>query len=404
MRPVWMLAQAQAVSLAGSQAFVVAAMALVAAGAGSAATFGALVGVSVAVEALCAPLAGGVVDRRARRDVLVVSDVACALAVGACALGLARAGSVSWAMLALAFVVIGAARAFLVPASRALVAELSPPDRLASANAVVGSTGEAALLAGQALAGFAASRLSIAALFAVDAASYAASALTELALPRRRRRGSGGTDGAGTARRVVRDVREAWNATATEPGLRAFLALVVTSELVAMPFVVVLPAYVTRAMGQGPQWFGYLLAAFGAGAIAGGVAGGRMRWRGNASGVTIAAAWAVVCAGVGALALDATPAAVSVALAVAGAGDGILRVGTLTRVQRAVPAAVHGRVFALVHGITAAAAPVALVAVGALVDRTGDVSRVPGLLALALAVLGTAAALSPRLRRFVCSA
>ena len=404
-RDVLVLAQAQAVSLAGSQAFVVAAMALLASTGGRAAGLGAMVALSVIAEALAAPLAGGVVDRHPRRDVLVACDVVAAVVVGAFALELTigPGGALRAAGLALTFGVLGVARAFIVPASRALVAELAPPERLGRANATIAAAAEAAVLAGQALAGLAARLLVLPALFAIDAASYALSALGELALPRvrpvshRRSRPAPG----GWRVRLAEDVRAALRALDARRGLRAFVGLSVAGEIVALPFVVVFPVYVTRRLDAGPEWFGYLLAAFGAGAVAGSALAMRMRWRGGRGAATLAAAWAVLCAGVGALAWTTTTFAAAAALAAAGIGDGVLRAGSLTLVQRAVERPVHGRVFALVQGAMAGASPLALVGVGAIVDAVDDVAVVPGAIGLGLALLGLAGTLTPSLRAFV---
>jgi MFS family permease len=140
----------------------------------------ALAGVGLAASAPQVVLllfGGAVSDRLPRRLVLVVADVARAVAVG----GLAALGSFGelrlWELWAVAFV-IGAATAFAAPAFDAIVPTLVPKERLMEANGLDQFLRPAALqLIGPALGGLLIATVGSSGAFAADAFSFVFSAL-----------------------------------------------------------------------------------------------------------------------------------------------------------------------------------------------------------------------------------
>ena len=122
-------------------------------------------------------LGGAVSDRLSRRTVLFWADVVRALAVGVLAV-LVAGGSAHLYELCLAGAVIGTATAFASPSFDALVPQLVPGAELVQANAIEQFARPFALqLAGPALGGVAVALLRPAGSFALDAASFAFSAL-----------------------------------------------------------------------------------------------------------------------------------------------------------------------------------------------------------------------------------
>ncbi len=67
----------------------------------------------------------------------------------------------------------------------------------------------------------------------------------------------------------VADLKEGYFYIWQNNSLRMLIYLGMASALLVMPFTSLLPAYVDRAMHQGPQFLGFLTAAFGTGAVIG---------------------------------------------------------------------------------------------------------------------------------------
>jgi len=164
------LALARMVSMAGSASASVALAAVLYARTGSAAWVAAELFISFATPALASPLTGTLGDTLDRRTLLICSDVLGAGCFAVMALVHAPA-----ALLALSFPAALAASPFL-PASSAMVPALAAPERLPWANARMAIARNAGALAGPALGGGVVSLLGGSAAFALNAASFVASA------------------------------------------------------------------------------------------------------------------------------------------------------------------------------------------------------------------------------------
>ena len=118
--------------------------------------------------------AGVMVDRFSRRGMLIVSDLARMLLVGLLFFYLYSGGTSATILGLMAFLVATMATPFY-PARDALIPDLVAADKLTSANALISTSGQMAQLSGPALAGFLVAWVGLYNLFAVDAATFAAS-------------------------------------------------------------------------------------------------------------------------------------------------------------------------------------------------------------------------------------
>jgi MFS family permease len=179
------------ISLLGDGVFLVA-MAWQVYALSNAPTALALVGIAMTIPTIVFLLLGGVVsDRLDRRRVMLLADVARGLAVGLLAV-LSLTGALAlWHVVALV-AVYGAGTAFFSPAFDALVPEVLPAEQLAQANALDQFVRPIALrLAGPAVGGVLIDVLGVGSAFAVDAASFAVSAVALLAMAPRARAAAG---------------------------------------------------------------------------------------------------------------------------------------------------------------------------------------------------------------------
>jgi MFS family permease len=250
------------VSLLGDGVFLVA-MAWQVYSLSNAPTALSLVGIAMAVPTLALLLFGGVVsDRVDRRRAMMAADVGRGLAVAALA-ALSLSGALQlWHVVAIVGV-YGAGTAFFNPAFDAIVPELLPPDALAAANALDQVVRPLAQrLAGPALGGALAAAGGPGLAFALDAASFAASAAALSAMRPHRQAVPAGPAS------VRDDVRAGLAYVARRRWLWVTLASAALAYLLFMgPSEVLLPYLVKQDLHGSAAQLGLVLAAGGVGSV-----------------------------------------------------------------------------------------------------------------------------------------
>lgn len=252
-------------------------------------------------------LVGALVDRVRRRPLMVVADVACALALAAIpVLALAGHLNLGWVMVAMA--VFGTATLIGDAASQSFLPRVVPRPLLSSAHARIDQAGAVAQGGGPALAGAVVSLLGPPLAVLVDAVSYLTSAvlvatirLAEPASAERDEPQGRGRGGARTALRGVgRDVAEGLRWVYGHPTLRP---LAISSHVWFACSAVagaVLAPMALRDLGLTPATLGLATAAAGVGALAGASVAVRLGRRWGAGRLIIATrtgtgvAWAVM--------------------------------------------------------------------------------------------------------------
>jgi MFS family permease len=209
-------------------------------------------------------LGGGVIaDRLGRRPVMLTADVARCAAQGILAVMLFLGHPHIWLFVAVAFVV-GTGNAFFQPALSGLAVQLAPRDQLGNANALFGMAQPAAAVAGPALAGVLIAATSPATVIAVDAGSYAVSALA-LALVR--------IPGTSRPQRtsLLRDLADGWAEFTAHTWLWLGTVQAALFNLLTWgPYLVLGPVLAREYLGGARAW-GAIAACYGGGAILGGL-------------------------------------------------------------------------------------------------------------------------------------
>jgi hypothetical protein len=252
-----------ATSVLGTSMSAVAIAFAVLASGGTATSLGVVFAANIA-PMVAFMLGGGVLaDRLGRRPVMLTADVARCAAQGTLAATLFLARPHIWLFVVAAFVV-GTGNAFFQPALSALPVQLAPRDQLGNANALFGMVQPAAQVAGPALAGIVIAVGSPAAAIAVDAGSYAASALALafLSFPRAER---------GPARSLVRDLADGWVVFSAHAWLWLQTVQFTLFNLLTWgPYLVLGPVLARDYLGGARAW-GAILACYGGGAVIGGL-------------------------------------------------------------------------------------------------------------------------------------
>ena len=253
-----------ATSMLGTSMSAVAIAFAVLASGGTATSLGVVFAANI-VPMVAFMLGGGVLaDRLGRRPVMLTADVARCAAQGTLAATLFLGRPHIWLFVVAAFVV-GTGNAFFQPALSGLPVQLAPRDQLGNANALFGMVQPAAQVAGPALAGIVIAAGSPAAAIAVDAGSYAVSAiaLALLSFPDAAR--------AKAARSLLRDLSDGW----AEFSAHAWLWLqtvqfTLFNLLTWGPYLVLGPVLARDYLGGARAW-GAILACYGGGAVIGGL-------------------------------------------------------------------------------------------------------------------------------------
>jgi hypothetical protein len=208
---------------------------------------------------------------------------------------------------------------------------------------------------------------------------------------------------AGTgSRSVTGDLRAGLTYVRSITGLPALMLMSAGLKFFVTPFTVLLAFYVEGHLGVPADWYGFLVAGMGAGAVAGYVISGVVRIGPRLAGPLIVAAIGAQSLAMTALAIASTPAAALVLFTLAGVMNGFVNVRFMTLLQLAVAVDMRGRVFGLLRTITEALIPIATVLAGVVADLMGrNVPLVYAGCGVALLSISAAIATSRSCRAFL---
>jgi MFS family permease len=209
-------------------------------------------------------LAGGVVaDRVSPRVAMLGADLTRAASTAAMAVLLLTGAAEIW-QLALLYAIDGAATAFFNPASNAIVPQIVPGPRLQEANALLSISRNAGKVVGPALAGVLLALGSPGTALAVDAATFAISALCLLGVHAPRLRAAGETSS------FVSELRHGWREFSSRDWMVAVICSAAVSNAIFFPIWQVLgPAVAEDSLGGSSAW-ALIAALFGVGGLLGG--------------------------------------------------------------------------------------------------------------------------------------
>lgn len=398
-RNFFLLWQGQLVSQLGTQAFAVGMMFWLKRATGSATAMGMIMMVSTLPLVLLGPLGGTVADRYSRRGIIIWSDVASGVAVLVLAAVMFLRPNATPLLVGWLFAVAllgGVVRAFFSPAISAAIPAIVPRSRVASANSLSEGSGRFASLVGQAAGGVLFRVLGAPVLFLVDGLTYLFSALSEMFIDIPQDIPEGGLGWRDTARQVVSDLREGLAHIRSCRGLPDLMAIAAVFNFFAMPFIVLLPFFVEDDLGARPDWYGYLLAALGAGALAGYVFAGSVtvprRVRATLMLMSLAGLGAAL---VGSGSVDSTAGALAW-MTFAGLCEGYFSVMGITLLQVNTPDALRGRVFGVLHTLVRGLAPIAMGLTGVVSDLLDHNSRLIFVSCGVILIATTVAAMADR--------
>lgn len=332
---------------------------------------------------LLAPWAGAAADRMNRRRLIVTTQLGATLvsAVLAAAVALGHGTLVPVLVLAL---LLGFTTAYATPALQAILPALVPREDLGAAIAMNAVTFNLARAVGPVAGALVVARLGIAWAVGINALSYLALAVAVLLVH----------PAAQTAPRGARPrLRDSLRMVRHDPRLAMLLGVVAAVSLTLDPVSTLTPAFATRFFHRPDTFAGFLIGAFGTGAVIASVIPLRDARRPERR---IALMLMVFGAGMVAFGLVASLAVVLPVLAAAGFGYLLGQTNATTLLQLEAPDDQRGRVMALWSVAFLGSRPIAALVDGALASGIGPraatvVMAIPALAAAAFLLSGRGA-------------
>lgn len=342
---------------------------------------GAVLAMAGVPRALLMLVGGTFADRHSPRTIMLISDAVRFLLTTAIAAAILSGEAQLWMVyvLALGFGVVGG---FFMPAAEATVPRLLEQDQLEGGNAAMMGAAQMAGFVGPMLAGViiaavgsggtagssASSTPGVGVAFAIDAVSFAASALALLLMRNIPAANVHGHTKAATD--LVEGARYTWS----NARLRVMIIAIGAANFLIMgPMFVGLPLIAQSRIPGGAAAYGAIMAAAGAGSLAGMLAAGALP---KPSDRTFAFAAAALFAGfgvaVGAIAFTSSAWIIASLMFATGMGNGYIAVLALTSLQRATAERFLGRVMSFVVLAMVGLAPLSQAIAGAVVRVSSE--------------------------------
>jgi MFS family permease len=328
-------------------------------------------------------LLGGVLaDRMPRHLVVVVTDLVRFALHGLLALLIVSGAVRIWHLVAIG-ILFGSAEAFYRPAATGLLPQTVPEDEIQEANALTSMSACVAVFAGPALATLLVLGVGPAAAFGLDAATFLVSAALLVRVHPRERGAPARKDGVPAS--VLADLRDGYAEVRSRSWVWVTLAVFCVALFVyEAPLIVVGPIVAQERYGE-IAVYGYILAALGAGTIAGSIVA--LRWRPRhplRRAMTLILLWP---AAVVPFAAGAPLAVVLPAMVVAGWGIALFEVWWLTALAERIPPDKLSRVTSYDWAVSLGLMPLGCVLAGPLAGVLGATDLLLGGSLVAFGVL-----------------
>jgi MFS family permease len=337
-----------------------------------------LMGTVAMVAGLCAavlgPIGGAFADRYSRRSIMIACDLVSGSAVLSLALLMwltASAVGLSLGGVIAVSIVVAAANSFFNPAISASTADLVPKDKVAGANSTLQASLRLATLAGLGVGGVLFRILGAPMALTIDGVTYLVSAASKyfIAVPQAFDASSGALGN--KAKAVLNQIGEGLKYVRANRGLTQLLLVATLFNLFMAPILGLFPFYVEDHLNLASDWYGYLLAAYGIGALAGYLLAGTLRVSGRTRAAWLLSFMVSASALYGALGLFRSAALVGAIILTIGILSSFINVSIITVLQIATPSQIRGRVFGLLTAITACLQPVGMGMAGGAASLAG---------------------------------
>jgi MFS family permease len=370
-----LLTGGQVTSTVGDYCYAVALPWLVLSGHGGPTLLGTVLACYGVPRVVALPAGGVLADKVGPRRVMLIADTVRAILAGVLMLVAARQLT-ALAVLGPIAVGLGAGEGLFLPAANSIMPSLLAPGRLAAGNAINMAALQAGSVLGPVLGGAMVAAAGSVPAFAVDAASFAVSAVT-LALIRLSRAAAAPVAAAESARADaapgsadgVKAAPGLWQFVRRERVLKLLMLITLVANFgTAGTFEVAMPVLAHARWGAGG--YGALLACIGFGMVAGTLGSARAA-RLRRPAIAADLAFLICASGITALPFLGGLAGAAAAALLLGVGAGFGNTVMITLAQQWAPPELLGRVMSLVMVFAIGSFPVTTAVTGVLVHVLG---------------------------------
>jgi predicted MFS family arabinose efflux permease len=381
VRDFRLLGLGQLASTVGDYCYAVALPWLILSNHGSTVLLGTVLACYGVPRTVLIPLGGILSDRLSPRTIMLIADaIRCVLVAALAAIAVPKL--ISLAALGPVAALLGAGEGLFLPAAGAIVPSLLPSESLQSGNGISAAMTQVGSIAGPVIGGVLVTTLGSAPAFAVDAASFAISAIA-LAMMRGRRSASLSTESAAadgqpaeqTTATATDQPTTLWRLLLRSRFLQMILVIAVLANFAAASTIeVALPALAHLRFGA--AGYGTLIAGFGVGSLFGTLASIKLSRARRPAQAACASFLIAAVALTGIPFLGGLPGAVAAAL-VFGAGAIFGNIVMVTLLQQWAPPAMIGRVMSAVMLASIGAYPASVALSGVIVRAVGPAPFFP---------------------------
>jgi DHA3 family macrolide efflux protein-like MFS transporter len=407
-RNFFLLWQGQFVSQLGSQAFAIAMMLWVKHQTGSASLVGLLMMASMIPFVILGPIAGTFADHFSRRKIIIFSDILSGVPVLILAFLMfyvPEAPDFLIVCLFLVALILGIIRSFFNPAISASIPDIVPKEKVSAANSLNQSSYQISLFIGQGLGGYLFVVFGAPLLFLIDGITYLFSAFSETFIKIPQKIPEKGAVWRDKINQFKSDTIEGFRYVWRNAGIRALFFAAAFINFFAIPIIVLLPFYVEDFLHKTPDWYGYILAAFGFGTLIGYVFAGTLKISGRIRSKALISALILMASCLPVLSILKEAVQAVVLMMIIGALNGFFNINLFTTLQIAVPSEIRGRIFGLLITLTSGLTPISMGLSGVIADLVNQniplIYAICGIITLLLSILTS---FSKDLRIFLQSA
>ncbi len=402
-----LLWQGQFVSQVGIQVAYVGTMLWVYASTGSATFMGLLMMASSIPGVILGPIGGTYADRYSRKHIIVMCDLLKGLAVCAFAAMLfLMPGAVGLKLGVLFCISIfnGIVNAFFGPAITSAVPDIVPRDKLAGANSMFQSSNQVASFIGQAVGGLLFRILGAPMVFLIDGITYLFSSGSEtfIDLPHTRKHEK--IEISKLFYIFKEETLEGFRYIWRNSGVRTTVLIAAFLNFFLAPIFVLMPVFVKEFLKAKDDWYGYILAGIGVGALIGYIVAGTVRRRGRVRVITHLIFLISFSACFIVLSFLRSEVPTLVLMFLCGMFVGVVQVDLSTILQMGVPPEIRGRVFGFLGTLAAGLMPIAMGLSGVVADAIGG--NIPAIYltcGILIVMISTLAAFNGQFRKFLAT-
>lgn len=381
----------QTISILGDALYAVALPWLILTTGGSPQELGIILAAYGIPHAASMLVGGWLADRLRPRRVMLIADAVRLLLMALLALLVLGGHPTLWQFCVIA-VPLGIFGGAFTPASMSIVPDTLSNEDLQAGNGLMMASMQGANLVGSAFAGVVVAAFTAGTALLIDAATFLVSAFS-LALMRTPRRVTSSTERIGEGQEhpavsTLADVQIGfWQFLSTARLIQVTLLLFIITSLCSGGLIeVALPALVHGPMHAGASSYGAILAAWGAGALAGSICAGTLG-KLKRQGLIVLLGGLIVAGAIAFLPMGGVPGAI-VCMLIGGIANSGITVLLFTAVQLNIPSHLMGRVMGLLMFSSLGMYPLSVVLAGVLSNQFGPALLFPfGGLLIGLAIL-----------------